>query len=144
MSAEGNLYNPAIFEPLSPNKGQTYFESLPNSIRDELGAVKDPFDAKHSEAGFPDVLWMARRYLAIVRGLKTKTSYSAIKSHLFKLCRSLFEDERFQYIRNNLGVVKNPDRQKRTDDYSAVLDSLEDALQVCYPCQEVVCLRRFG
>lgn len=130
MSAEGNLYNPAIFEPLSNGKGQAYYKSLPDYIRTAIDAVPAPLDPQLHTAGHPDTLWTARRYLAIVKALKTQTSYSAIKSHLFKLLRAPFEHEKFHPIRNELGAVGGGMKDDRLHDYNQVLDKLDNMLKV--------------
>ncbi|BFZ61244.1 tRNA dihydrouridine synthase [Saitoella coloradoensis] len=62
MSAEGNLYNPAIFHDPS-----------------------EPIDVTH-----PRVDLMAREYIKIVAELNDKSSWSSIKGHLFKLLRPAF------------------------------------------------------
>lgn len=130
MSAEGNLYNPAVFEPLSGDKGARYFQSLPSNLQDALNAVQPSADLAHTSAGYHSTLWMARRYLAIVKNLKTRTSYSAIKSHIFKLCHALFEHERFFPVRNALGGVGGREWDDRMQSFSAVLDQLEALLEV--------------
>ncbi|PWN47506.1 FMN-linked oxidoreductase [Violaceomyces palustris] len=74
MSAEGNLYNAAIFDraPDQPSRMYPQAPQLP----------------------FPSVVEMTREYLEIVSELKTETSSSAIKGHLFKLCRPALEVHR--------------------------------------------------
>ncbi|GAC98979.1 potential tRNA dihydrouridine synthase [Pseudozyma hubeiensis SY62] len=71
MSAEGNLYNPAIF--FEAEGSETMFPS---------------------NKGFPSITEMAREYLDIVGKLKTPTQSSAIKAHLFRLCRPALEVHR--------------------------------------------------
>ncbi|KAF7291124.1 tRNA-dihydrouridine synthase 1 [Mycena indigotica] len=70
MSAEGVLYNPALFAGLDP---------------------ASPLSTTDSEAALlrlhPPVISLALEYLEIVKSLKTVTSASAIKGHLFKILR---------------------------------------------------------
>ncbi|KAK0536366.1 tRNA dihydrouridine synthase [Tilletia horrida] len=71
MSAEGNLFNPAIFLPASSplvKQPSSMFPLAP-------------------EFPFPAVIPLATEYLDIVRGLRTQTGSSAIKAHLFKICK---------------------------------------------------------
>jgi tRNA-dihydrouridine synthase 1 len=77
MSAEGNLYNPALFAGLP--SGST----LATGPRDHTT--------------------MALEYLDIVRTLKTDTTPSAVKGHLFKLLRPALARE--TDLRDRLGKV---------------------------------------
>ncbi|KIJ66633.1 hypothetical protein HYDPIDRAFT_38953 [Hydnomerulius pinastri MD-312] len=63
MSAEGQLYNPTLFAP-----------AIPGSPAFDTG-----LHLPHAD--------LAIEYLKTVQGLKTKTSLSAVKGHLFKLMR---------------------------------------------------------
>ena len=90
MSAEGNLYNPAIF--------------LPSILLPSLGDTShSPIDKLSSASVDPQVLLtsehlphadLALEYLSIVRSLKTPTDYSAIKGHMFKLLRPALNREK--------------------------------------------------
>ncbi|KAG8678363.1 hypothetical protein FRC09_019899, partial [Ceratobasidium sp. 395] len=77
MSAEGNLYNPALFAGLPSESSLT--------------------------AGPRDHTAMALEYLDIVRSLNTETAPSAVKGHLFKLLRPALSRE--TDLRDRLGKV---------------------------------------
>ena len=90
MSAEGNLYNPALFRPsmLAP-PGQ---EDLTTELTEHIPHVD-----------------LALEYLAIVKQLKTPTGFGAIKGHLFKILRPGLANA--IDLRNRMG--KGPDRKSR-------------------------------
>ena len=80
MSAETQLYNPAIFVPASP----------------PLSSFDVGLHPLHTE--------LAGEYLAIARELQTKPSPSAMKGHLFKLMRPGLVRE--TDLRERLGRIK--------------------------------------
>jgi tRNA-dihydrouridine synthase 1 len=92
MSAEGNLYTPTIFgeSPAAPSQLYPMAPELP----------------------FPDIVELAREYLDIVAALKTPTAVSAIRSHLFKICRPAFEVHRD--LRGDLGKAR-PEQSQSSD-----------------------------
>lgn len=105
MSAEGNLYNPALFEPLNRESISPYRASLPTDLRfalDEIDARYTP----HTEAAYYPITQLAKQYLAVVAHLKTRTATSAIKAHLYKLWKPLFGMESMLDFRVRLGDVK--------------------------------------
>ncbi|KAG2033005.1 Dus-domain-containing protein [Suillus americanus] len=81
MSAEGQLYNPALFAPASPEN--------PSST---LTGAHPP----HAD--------LALEYLAIVKSLKTPTSTSAVKGHLFKIMHPALSRE--TDLRERLGRIR--------------------------------------
>lgn len=81
MSAEGQLYNPALFTPALCGE--------PSSM---LRGAHPPHAA------------LALEYLDIVKSLKTHTATSAIKGHLFKIMRPALSRE--TDLRERLGNIK--------------------------------------
>ena len=130
MSAEGNLYNPALFGPLKPEKGAQYLAQLPDELREAILAVPAPAEwSSHSDA-YPSAIWMAKRYLAIVKTIKTRTALSAVKSHLFKLFKPIFERGQMVEIRNKLGAAGSGSWHERIDNFRAIVEQLEHQLLV--------------
>lgn len=99
MSAEGNLYNPAIFSssltpipaPILPPPSSEVPEPRHWNIATDTGL-------------HPAHTTLALEYLAIVKSLKTPTSNGAIKAHLFKLFRPALSRE--TDIRDRLGRMR--------------------------------------
>lgn len=137
MSAEGNLYNPALFEPLNRESIPIYRASLPT----ELVSALDDIDTKytlHAEAAYYPITLLARQYLAVVAHLKTRTAVSAIKAHLFKLWKPLFALEHMLDFRDRLAkVTANGQGDHRevwlsvVESYKDLVDEAEARLKVC-------------
>ena len=101
MSAEGNLYNPTLFAP--------------NPLG--LASCDSGLHLPHAD--------LALEYLRIVKGLKTKTSLSAIKGHLFKLMRPGLARE--LDLRDRLGKIKGGDP---VDEYLEVVEEMKKRMDV--------------
>jgi len=101
MSAEGSLYNPTLFAPSPP----------------DLTAYDSGLHLPHAD--------LALEYLRIVKGLKTKTSLSAIKGHLFKLMRPGLARE--LDLRDRLGKIKGDDP---VDEYLEVVEEMKRRMDV--------------
>lgn len=111
MSAEGNLYNPAIFVRDLPRQPTEMFPAAP-------------------ELPFPSIARMAHEYLDIVAALRTPTQSSAIKAHLFRLCRPALEVHRD--LREQLGKSRfdpTATGADRITTYRAFVAELETRLQ---------------
>lgn len=110
MSAEGNLYNPALFDA---------------TIDRDLSVLSDP-DADHSAYKPLEIVKMAHEYLDIVAALRTPTSHSALKGHMFKITRpalSIHTD-----LRPVLGKARcydDVDGEEKIREYRAFVRELE-------------------
>ena len=133
MTAEGNLYNPAIFAPLATPFAKTYLDGLPDELRALILAVPPSTSTKAHEAGYPDTINSARTYLAIIRYLKTPTASSAIRSHLFRMFKPIFEHGgRYLELREQLSRVGgNALHEERVSEFISYIGRLADALEVC-------------
>lgn len=133
MSAEGNLYNPALFDPLNPGFGSRFEKGLPVALRDKLKAVPAPRCDQVRLKDYPPSVWLARRYLAIVTSLKTQTATSAIRSHLFKLFRPMFESGILVDFRTSLGDHPTSGWQQTIDWFVSWVEQVDAALLVGVP-----------
>ena len=121
MSAEGQLYNAALFAGLAPH-----------------APVPDTEEAYDSDAAIlkrhPRHADLALEYLAIVRELKTATAVSGMKGHLFKIMHPALGRE--QDLREMLGKVRVPAKQME-----ACIKAYEDVCLEMKKRMEVRCLR---
>lgn len=93
MSAEGNLYNPAVFLPPNRLQALSYRASLSSELQASLAKIDAGYlpssPGQESDAFIP-IMQMSEQYLAIVQHLKTQTAISAVKAHLFRLWKPIF------------------------------------------------------
>ena len=101
MSAESQLYNAALFA------------MTPSTSALEIGL--HPFHVD-----------LALEYLTIVKSLKTRTSISAVKGHLFKLM--LPGLAKAKDLRAKLGTIRNGDNC--LDEYVNVVKELKARMEV--------------
>ncbi|KAF8346186.1 Dus-domain-containing protein [Amanita rubescens] len=96
MSAEGQLYNAALFHGLDRQISEDY-------LSDSSILFRHPRNAD-----------LALEYLDIVKRLKTATTVSGVKGHLFKIMRPALVRE--TDLRERLGRAKAAPRRIQTDD----------------------------
>ena len=114
MSAEGNLYNPTLFC---------------GSIGRNLSSLIDA-DADHSSFEALKIVNVAHEYLDIVANLKTPTSHSALKGHMFKITRPALAVH--TDLRPVLGKARSYDEgvgEGRVKEYRAFVIELEKRLK---------------
>lgn len=127
MSAEGHLYNAALFAALSPTLSHT--PSLPPNIANPPDAADFPTHAVESLA-HPPHADLALEYLSIVRSLKTPTPLSAVKGHLFKIMRPALGIEKD--LRDRLGRARGPGT---LDEYQTICEEMRERMEVSQvPC----------
>ena len=114
MSAEGQLYNPALFAGIELPLDSPAYDS------DSQILIRHP---KHAD--------LALEYLDIVKDLKTTTSVSGIKGHLFKIMRPGLVRE--VDLREKLGKVKiNPRGKQGLQAYVDVCLEMKERMDVCW------------
>ena len=109
MSAEGQLYNAALFAgiPASDQRLATETDTKTETkTSQDFEQDQDPDPDKGLFTRHPPHADLALEYLSIVQSLKTHTALSAVKGHLFKLMRPGLAKE--TELRERLGRIKIP------------------------------------
>ena len=109
MSAEGNLYNPAVFTSSIPPT-LTPTQSSPAYLDDGLYVSNTA---------------LALEYLEIVKSLQTRTATSAVKGHLFKIMRPALNVHKD--MRERLGRAKG---ENILNEYESIIRDWADRMQV--------------
>ncbi|KAG9222018.1 hypothetical protein CCMSSC00406_0010383 [Pleurotus cornucopiae] len=123
MSAEGQLYNAALFAPASHHPPSSTSDLLrPTDLPANLPAPPLTFDPPLSGL-HPRHADLALEYLSIVSSLKTPTSLSAIKGHLFKFMRPALSHE--PDLREKLGRVRASDLKLALVEYREIVTEMK-------------------
>ena len=108
MSAEGNLYNPAIYEPLNRPAAQAFRAKLPLELLAHLNRIDSDYTSPtDANIAFYPIPQLSLRYLAIVQSLKTRTGLSAIKAHLFRVWKPVFTAGKHLDMRESLSRISS-------------------------------------
>lgn len=125
MSAEGQLYNAALFAP-SPSPSPSL--TSPSSPSSALSPTTHPLTTTSPKYALtpgyhPPHCDLALEYLSIVRTIKTRTAFSAVKGHLFKLLRPALGREKD--LREQLGRVAAKDFEAGMILYEGIVGELK-------------------
>ncbi|KAG8831494.1 hypothetical protein FRC17_003066, partial [Serendipita sp. 399] len=158
MSAEANLYNPALFRPallslsnteeavVSFGEDERENPELELELKPALDDASDPslaspvaLERATTKEEISDLALehlpiadLALEYLEIVNSLKTSTGWGAVKGHLFKLLRPGFVQH--TDLRDRLGKIPGPKAKPTTDaaekgEENAILSRAEDIVR---------------
>jgi tRNA-dihydrouridine synthase 1 len=138
MSAEGQLYNVALFAGVSSPPPRPLALEDPSTNGAEVQAQeKEEAGREEEETAFlirhPPHADLALEYLSIVRSLKTHTAPSAVKGHLFKLMRPGLGKE--TDLRERLGrtrVARDGKGKGGFGEYEAVCREMKARMEVCW------------
>ncbi|KAH9926379.1 uncharacterized protein B0H18DRAFT_1005790 [Fomitopsis serialis] len=131
MSAEGNLYNPALFSP-APQRPlteacSTASTSSATSTSSSSSASGLPLSA-YLTGAHPRSTSLALEYLEIVKTQRTPTPLQSVKGHLFKLLRPALAHE--TDLRERLHRVRHVKPDLATwEKYEEIVEELDERMQ---------------
>lgn len=129
MSAEGNLYNPALFSPApTPPLGASSSPPAPSCLEVSSSSSALPMSA-YLTGAHPRHTTLALEYLEIVKTQKTQTPLRCVKGHLFKLLKPALSRE--TDLRDRLGRVRYEKPETAMwEKYEEIVRELDERMQV--------------
>jgi tRNA-dihydrouridine synthase 1 len=144
MSAEGQLYNAALFAGLSPASTSDRHPVTETGTEPSRDTDQDPDTDEALLIRHPSHADLALEYLSVVQSFKTHTAPSAVKGHLFKLMRPGLAKE--TELRERLGRIKvAKDGRNGFGEYEELCREMKRRMEVSFPpihlgCSFLACL----